>query len=430
MVRKYRAAERTGAAKQLLSDLYPDRHNSGTKCKLTTHIAREVHRINLEYNGALSFAQLRDKLHDEGVGDFGADTVRRWCTALGVKVVRLYLRPKLKNHHKLDRLTWCVNEVGDSNEFSPNYDVVHIGESWHFLLSGGRRVKVLPSADGAYTIPEAPSAASKRHIDKVMFIAALARPNPHFPSRKFGDEPSTGKVVMHPIVEMGEYTRGPLAGTEKVVNVSVNAEVYQGLIKNQVVPAIMREMWWHHKDSGTFMAGKPIWVQQDGASPHSAKTTQRSLAYYNTNAFFNRTGFRLKFVTQPARSPDLNICGLTFWWSNKSTMKGKRWSTRQEMINDVLQSWRDYPAADLEKGWRLLYTVYRGIMSDRGDNKYKKHGGDRKLQRQNLPPDAGCPPDLLAAAKAEVTRLSQALGFDQDSEGSSAGESDSGGESD
>ena len=119
------------------------------------------------------------------------------------------------------------------------------------------------------------------------------------------------------IVEIGEYTRGPLAGTEKVINVAVTAEVYIKLIKKHVVPAILENMWWHHKDSGTSHAGKPIWVQQDGASPHTTQTTARSLLYYSSQGFYSRSGFRMEFVTQPARSPDLNVCDLTFWWSNK-----------------------------------------------------------------------------------------------------------------
>ena len=315
-----------------------------------------------------------------------------------------------------------MNETGCDGNFSSNYNTVHIDESWHSMLKDGRKVKLLPNADGTYTIPEAPSATSKRHIDKVMFIAALARPHPVYPSRKFGDLRASGKILMHPIIERGEYTRGPLAGEEKIVNVSVNAAVYVGLVQSHIVPAIMREMWWHHKDSGTPDAGKTIWVQQDGASPHTAQSTLRSLAHYSTNGFYNRTGFRLQFVTQPARSPDLNICDLTFWWSNKSKMNGKKWATRNEMVEDVLQHWEDYPASDLEKGWRLLYTVYRGIMSDKGGNKYKKGSGDRKLQRKNLPPDRACPPELLDAARAEATRISQELGYDQDGEESSADE--------
>ena len=331
-------------------------------------------------------------------------------------------RPKLKLCHKLDRITWVLNELDENNTFGSNYNCVHIDEAWYFMMADGRAIKVLPNADGTYTVPEAPAVTSKRHIDKVMFIAALARPHPCYPSRRFGIEPATGKILMHPIVEEGVYTRGPLAGQQKVVNVSLNGEVYRRLIQEQVVPAIMENMWWHHRDARTPEAGKVIWIQQDGASPHTALRTQRSLGYYSSTSFFNRTGFRLQFVTQPARSPDLNVCDLTFWHSNKSRMKGRKWTTRQQLIDDIQLSWAEYEHTALEKGWRLLYRVYQGILEDKGGNKYKKSSGDRKLQRQKLPPNTSCPEDLVQAGRLERARLSQELGYAQDRDISSASE--------
>ena len=107
-------------------------------------------------------------------------------------------------------------------------------------------------------------------------------------------------------------------------------------------------------------------------------------------------------------------------------MKHLIWKTRQELIAAVLAAFASYDRAKLEKGWRLLYTVYRGILKTLGDNAYSKHGGDRKLQRAKAAPDRECPRELLDQARAEVTRLSQVLGFNQDeqlgpdSEGSGA----------
>ena len=320
-----------------------------------------------------------------------------------------------------------LNELGEGNTFGSNYDCVRIDEAWYFLLADGCAVKVLPNADGTYTVPEAPAVTSKRHIEKVMFIAALARPHPCYPSRRFGEEQAPGKVLMHPVVEEGVYTRGPLAGEVKILNVSITGEVYRRLIKEQVVPAVMENMWWHHRDAGTPEAGKVVWVQQDGASPHTAAQTQRSLQYYSSTAFFNRTGFRLKFVTQPARSPDLNICDLTYWHSNKSRLNGKKWANKQQLINDVQLAWAEYEPTSLEKGWRHLYRVYRGILEDSGGNKYKTHSGDRKLLRQGLPPNVSCPGALVQAGRLEQARLSQELGFAQDSDDGSASDSSQGG---
>ena len=81
-------------------------------------------------------------------------------------------------------------------QFGENYDTVHVDEAWLFRLKDGRRIKLLPNADGSYTVPEAPTSTSKRYIDKVMFFAALARPHPRYANVRGGREPSDGKILM------------------------------------------------------------------------------------------------------------------------------------------------------------------------------------------------------------------------------------------
>lgn len=106
VVKKYRQAKENSTVGELFKDLYPLRHNSGTKCSLTVGIARALHRINLEHSGGLSYAQLRDKLQQEGYGYYEESTVARWFHKLGVKTVKLYLRSvaryKFAISHRLD----------------------------------------------------------------------------------------------------------------------------------------------------------------------------------------------------------------------------------------------------------------------------------------------------------------------------------------
>ena len=178
----------------------------------------------------------------------------------------------------------------------------------------------------------------------------------------------------------------------------------------------MQNMWWHHRDSGCPEAGTRIWVQADGASPHTSGYTRRRIRYIEGQAFFDRHGFRIKFCTQPANSPDMNDCDLTFWHSNKCTLKGKRWSTKQEMIDDIRQTWLGYALEKLESGFRLLYTVYRGILRTGGDNTYSRHAGVRTRVRQGLGLDYSCPQDIFDHGQAERDRLEIVLGFQNDSD--------------
>ena len=83
-----------------------------------------------------------------------------------------------------------------------NYDCVHIDpEAWYFILADGRAIKEK-------------SPTSKRHVDKVMFLAALAQPHSVYSSRKFGDLLATGKILVHSTIEIGECTSKRIFGRD------------------------------------------------------------------------------------------------------------------------------------------------------------------------------------------------------------------------
>ena len=101
------------------------------------------------------------------------------------------------------------------------------------------------------------------------------------------------------------------------------------------------------RDSGKKEAGQRIWIQTDGASPHTSAYTSKRIKYFESKAFYARTGFNLKFVLQPAQSLDMNACDLAFWHSNKCALNGKRWNSKREMVDDAAKAWTDslYPCS-------------------------------------------------------------------------------------
>lgn len=70
-------------------------------------------------------------------------------------------------------------------------------------------------------------------------------------------------------------------------------------------------------------AGRTIYLQQDGASPHTANGNARYFKRWGGNADSGRyeKGFVIEVVTQPARSPDLNICDLCVFRMMKSGVR-------------------------------------------------------------------------------------------------------------
>ncbi|KAE9302957.1 hypothetical protein PF008_g22352 [Phytophthora fragariae] len=105
-------------------------------------------------------------------------------------------RSLLTASHRVARLKLAVNHVklnGDGQYyFDPMFDVVHIDEKWLYVKKIAQRVYVLTGKDGT-PLEEAPVqyVQSKRHIKKVMFLCAVARPR--------GDW--DGKIGLWPVVE-------------------------------------------------------------------------------------------------------------------------------------------------------------------------------------------------------------------------------------
>ena len=227
----------------------------------------------------------------------------------------------MHNSTELPSLTLLVGERSQLS-FRRQYDAVHIDEAWFYLRNDGVAVKCLKNEDGSYSTFEVARTRHKRHVAKVMCLVAVARPNPRYDS-------NNGKLFLGSFTDVGTYSRGPRAGMEKIINVPCDSKAYCEKVK-AVVESIKEKMWYYHNDANTPEAGKTIYVQQDGASPHTSAYTKSQLARYSSERYFQVHGFRLQFVTQPAQPPDVNVCDLTFWHSMKSHMKGRLWATKRE----------------------------------------------------------------------------------------------------
>ena len=409
IVKEFRENENAGTMTSHLQDPYPNRHKCGAPVKFSVEVGRAIVNINLEFLGELSNAQLADKLAERGYGRFSESSVRRWVIAIGAKHAASYLKPTLTTAHMLNRLDWVINEatanVNGDISFTDNYNTVHIDEAWYYMRRGGTRARMMRLPNGEHQTFETNRTKSKRYIGKVMFIGAMCRPHPTHPKVQGGNEPHDGKASLHSFTDVGTYTRGRLAGEERIINVSVTGEEYCRMMHQHIVPDIMRSMWWFHKDSGMPEAGQTVYIQQDGASPHTCNFAQRSLRQIESAAFFNRRGFRFRIATQPAQPPDLNVLDLAIWHSNKRALKGKRWATLLQMVGDIGDSWEAFPAEKVESAFRSLYGIYRWVLRSGGDNDFSHHDGDRKLRRQELGPDRSCPRDLYDRGCAERDRL-------------------------
>ena len=150
-------------------------------------------------------------------------------------------------------------------------------------------------------------------------------------------------------------------------------------------------------------AGDPIYLQQDGASPHKAKKNwplfkamggndgstptsppwpRRRWKYSITPKAYRKPGeknstpkFMIKVVTQPARSPDLNINDLGFFCSFKHDVRAHpEFAENKDEYEKIVHAlYEEYDSDKLEGVWRCLFQVFRQVLEPNGDGVIGAH---------------------------------------------------------
>jgi hypothetical protein len=253
------------------------------------------------------------------------------------------------------------------HRWKDQFDTVHVDESWFYLNRVDNAVTII---DGV-TVPDAPTTQHKSHIPKVMFLVAMARPRT-LPDGTFFD----GKIGMWECTEQVAATRNSVnrpAGTLETKPKSLTAEFYRELFTKEggVIEKIKEKMPW--------MSDKILKIQHDGARPHTGQGNEQLIS-----AHANTGTWRIRFVTQPAQSPDLNILDLGLFHSLKIKVNQLKVHAHNidTLIAKVRQAFNAYDANTLDHIWAHLFNCYDCILTENGGNQYKPpHGGSRRRHR-------------------------------------------------
>ena len=129
-----------------------------------------------------------------------------------------------------------------------------------------------------------------------------------------------------------------------------------------------------------WMKGKTIWIQQDGAKPHTKTGTVRDLekAGSSHRSVQAENRWTVKIYTQPPSSPDLNVNDLGFFASLKSECRDMETYVleRDRMMDMVMIKLQEYCSKKLERIWACLFNNFRSIMKVRGKNDYRQAHND------------------------------------------------------
>lgn len=207
-----------------------------------------------------------------------------------IKRVSVSVKPLLNDQNKRDRL---LSHVNSSGLFDAMENTVHIDEKWFYMTKVNRRYYLTRDEEHPHN-----EVKSKRFITKVMFMAAVARPQ-YLPS---GECYFNGQIGIWPFTYQCPAQKSsknrPKGTLETKTIESIGKREIKQMLMDKVIPAIQDRMPPHMKNDLVYM-------QQDNAKPHSSQSEFLSQCTSN--------GWTMEFKKQPANGPDLNVLDLGFF---------------------------------------------------------------------------------------------------------------------
>ncbi|KAF0702842.1 hypothetical protein AaE_015683, partial [Aphanomyces astaci] len=276
------------------------------------------------------------------------------------------LKPMVTDKHKADRVEFVRSFVRPTSDGQMRWDDmhnrVHIDEKWFYLTLVNRRYYLWH--DEAVPVRKC---TSKRHIIKVMFLTAVARPRFDYTTRTMWD----GKIGMWPFVSVVPARRKSKnrdRGTPVTTPVTVTKPVYRDYLLTHVIPRI-KAVWPGRRSD-------PIYIQQDNARPHvevdDPAVTMAGCA----------DGWSIHLVAQPPMSPDFNVLDLGFFNSIQALQHREVVTGIDDLVAAVHRAFGDLEWRVLDKTFVTLQRVMGEALKMGGDNAFKlPHSQKDKTER-------------------------------------------------
>ena len=278
------------------------------------------------------------------------------------------LKPLLTNEHQFQRVCYAAMHLnGEDHLYDDFYQHVHVDEKWFFLKEQQMRMYLAADEPSPLRVTQ-----KKCDVMKVMFLAAIARPR----YDNNGECTFDGKIGMWPFVERKEAQRDSAnrpRGTIETKPIGVTRTVYRRMLIDKVIPAI-KEKWPD--------LNRDIVLQQDGASAH-IKADDLEFGIPARQGLWN-----INILTQAPKSPDTNICDLTFF----RALQTEQWrsaeaNTIDGLIEQVLAAFVRFDARKNDFGFITLQCCLDDILIRNGGNDYSiRHMGKARMLREGILP--------------------------------------------
>ena len=276
------------------------------------------------------------------------------------------LKPLLTNAHQFQRVCYAVMHLsGDDHRYNDFYQHVHVDEKWFYLTEQQMRFYLAPEEPVPLRVSQ-----KKSDVVKVMFLAAIARPR----YNDDGECTFDGKIGMWPFIERKAAQRDSVnrpAGTIETKPIKVTKPVYRRMLIDRVIPAIKQKWPDLNRD---------IVLQQDGASAH-IRADDMEFGITARQGLWNIT-----VLTQAPKSPDTNICDLSFF----RALQSEQWRSGEEetidgLIDQVLAAFVRFDARKNDYGFITLQCCLDDILIVNGGNDIQDstHGKGKDASRGN-----------------------------------------------
>ncbi|XP_057793204.1 uncharacterized protein LOC131009814 [Salvia miltiorrhiza] len=318
--------------------------------------------------------------------------IHKWVKEKKLKPHTNAIKPFLTPQNRLSRLSWSLKQLSSISEggfikFQSMYNTIHIDEKWFYLTKIKDRYYLMPDEEEPYR-----TCKSKRYIDKIMFMCAVARPIFDIDGTILFD----GKFGIFPFTTIEPAQRNSKNRSKGTLEVkpiaAITKEVMKACLIKEMVP-IFKAKW-------PLAANKHIFIQQDNAKPHIKPDDPDFLAVANTD------GFKIQLVCQPANSPDTNVNDLGFFRAIQTLKDQKPASNVEELLKNVKDAYDEYPPEKLNHVFLTLQSCYHEIIKAKGGNNYKiPHMNKDRLTRLGLLPDCIQVEEALVRESLEFLEL-------------------------
>ena len=388
---------------EIFPDLEPkSKKVCGVKLKLTDEMRENIVNLHFLTEGASPLDLFVEQYETEFGVVISRSAMERYLAELGASTKRIYLAPSLSDKQRCKRLEFILGLIIHNGHgvYSFKKEIrIHVDEKWFFVQELQQKVRYLPCEER----PKERTVIHKSHIEKVMFLAAIGRPETFEVDGILHHW--DGKIGVFPFIKWVPAKRNSknrAKGTDVMTDISVDSEAYYSIMTR---PDGLLETL---KRKAPYLSEHKVIIQHDGAKPHNGKGNLVKLTDYG-----QLDGWDIHIETQPPQSPDLNKCDLCFFHSlqraaNRLKANSK---SREKLLNAVIRAYDEYDILKLERVEGLQHEIYRQILLDAGGNQFDMpHSGVRQRQNRNEDPcDRIVPGDLYRGAKAAYLGLLENL---------------------